>query len=297
MQSVTDADLRRAGSLPAHSMGRQPVALGSGFVHLPERGRFQHRCVDRNFLDCRQSSLFRGERTIVIGSFGPPVGFVSYFPIGFGGFAPSYVRPNRGSYGFEPATVFDPRGQPVPLGSPWPRGAATDVPERVVEQLAAPRRPTLADRAEAARLEGAADRNFRAGQFGRAVERYQQALERAPDNDDAQFKLGAALMAAGQYDAAGQTLRDALHRRPDWPHVAHDLRSLFSDDAAVRRVLAALERESRRLAADPDVPFLRGYLLYFTGERAAAAAIFRNPPRGAPAEHFTIFAEAIERQR
>ena len=217
-------------------------------------------------------------------------------PLGYPGFVPFYP-PLPAYYGPPPVTVFDRRAQPQRLEPVVPRGRAIDVPEQLVEQLAAPRRPTLADRAQAARLEGAGDRMFRAGHFSRAVERYRQTLDRAADNDEAKFKLGAALVAASQYDEGGQVLREALHRRPDWPHVPHDLRALFPDDAAIRRVLDNLERESRRPAADPDVPFLRGYFLYFTGDREAAAAIFRNPPRGGPTEHFTIFAEAIERQR
>ena len=138
---------------------------------------------------------------------------------------------------------------------------------------------------------------FQAGYFGRAVERYQQALEQVPDSDEVRFKLGAALVAAGQYDQAGQLLRDALRQRPDWPHVAHDLRTLFADEAAIRRTLDNLDREARRLNADSDVPFLHGYVLYFSGRQDAAEAIFRALPPGQAGEHVQVFLDAIQRRR
>jgi Flp pilus assembly protein TadD len=220
-------------------------------------------------------------------------------PFGFGGFVPFYSWPGPVFYDAPVAGPFaspaelQPRIEPV-----LPRGVTTDIPERLVEQLIAPpRRPTLAQRAEAARLEGAGDRVFRAGLFGRAAERYGQALEKAPDSDETRFKLGAALVASGQYHRASQTLREALRQRPDWPHVAHDLRGLFPDEAAILRTLDALERELQRPNANPHAAFLRGYILYFSGEREAAEAIFRDLSRDQATEHVRAFLDAIERMR
>src|SRR6185503_6313290 len=106
--------------------------------------------------------------------------------------------------------------------------------------------PNLTQRAQAARLEAGGDTMFRAGYFVRAAERYQQALTHTPDNDNAQFKRGAALVGAGHYGEALRVLRDALRVRPDWPFVQHDLTTLFPDDAAIAKVLDSLDREARR---------------------------------------------------
>ena len=239
--------------------------------------------------------------------FGPPFGFAPFGvgpfdPWGFGGFAPVYVWPepvfHRPTFFVPaPAQVIDPR---VPARFVQPAvapGGTTDIPERLIDDLISKRRPNLAQRAQAARLEGAGDRMFQAGHFARAAERYKQALGQTPENDEAKFKRGAALAAAGQYDEAGRVLRDALRDRPDWPFVPHDLRTLFPDEAAVVQTLENLDRESRRPTADNDVPFLRAYVLYFSGQRAAAEAVFRNPPEGGSTTHYEIFQEAIARQR
>ena len=248
---------------------------------------------------------FYCETVSTVDFFGPPIGFApfgaaAFDPFGFGGFGPVYSWPAPAFsgpvfFGPAPGPVIDQRVPPR-FAQPAPRGT-TDIPERLIDDLIGRRHPTLAQRAQAARLEGAGDRLFQAGHFARAAERYRQALGQTPDNDDAKFKRGAALAAAGQFGEAGRTLRDALHDRPDWPFVAHDLRTLFPDDAAIAGVLEKLDRESRRPDADRDAAFLRAYILYFTGERAAAAAIFQNPPAGGSTTHYEVFQEAIERQR
>jgi len=252
---------------------------------------------------------FYCETVSTVEFFGPPVGFgpfvaAPFDPIGLGGFGPVTVWPEPVFYGPvffgpapAPARVIDPRVPPRFVQPTVAPGGTTDIPERLIDDLIGKRRPSLAQRAQAARLDGAGDRMFQAGHFARAAERYQQALGQTPDNDEAKFKRGAALVAAGQYGEAGRVLREALRDRPDWPYVPHDLRAIFPDDAAVAGVLEKLDRESRRPDADNDTAFLRAYVLYFTGQRAAAEAIFRNPPAGGSTTHFEIFREAIERQR
>ena len=249
-------------------------------------------------------------------AFGPP-GTVFAGQYGFGGFTPFAVEPVPivvlpppvifvpppvvvvpPPAAFAPrAELFNPRA-PSPLIAPAaPRGETTDIPKRLVDQLVHRARPTLAQRAQAARLEGSGDRLFRDGHFDRAAERYQQALAQTPDNEELSFKRGEALIGVGRYDEAGRVLRDALRERPDWPFVAHDLRKFFPDEDSIRRTLEALRREAQKPTADPDVPFLEAYIHYFSGQREAAEPIFRNPPEGGPVRHFQIFVDAIDRQR
>jgi hypothetical protein len=239
---------------------------------------------------------------------GPPLGIVPgspFGPFGFGGFAPVllwnepvFLRPAPAvivpNGGLNPVEPFGGVQIVPPLA---PRGATTDIPERVVEDLLGRRRPSLAQRAQAARLEAAGDTMFRAGYFARAAERYQQTLAQTPDNDEAQFKRGAALAAAGHYSEAIRVLRDALHHRPDWPFVQHDLVTLFPDQASIDKLLGNLEREARRPDAEPDVVFLSAYILYFSGHRDAAEVFLRNPPGGIVPAHFQLFLQAIDRSR
>ncbi len=79
--------------------------------------------------------------------------------------------------------------------------------------------------------------------------------------------------------------------------IRRQVRALFPDEDALHRVLDRLQRELRRPDAGNDLLFLQAYLLYYSGQREAAEAIFRNPPPGGSTGHFTIFQEAIERQR
>jgi hypothetical protein len=277
----------RGGKPFAGRMERRGHIFPHGFCGSPFRGYF--------FVDVVTSWDF----------FGPPIPFV---PFGASPFDPF-------GFGFTPFVVWNEPlfVPPAPLIRPdigpqaEPRGAAqvvppipartptTDIPERIVEDLLGRRRPNLTQRAQAVRLEAGGDTMFRGGYFARAAERYQQALTYAPDNDEAQFKRGAALAAAGHYGEALRTLRDALRARPDWPFVQHDLTTLFPDDAAIAKVLDNLDRELRRPDPDGDPLFLRAYIMYFSGQRAAAEAIFRNPPGNVAPPYYQVFQQAIER--
>jgi hypothetical protein len=242
------------------------------------------------------------------------VAFDAFAPIPFGPFDPFAFGP------WPPVVLWNdpillpplapPRGNVAPAPGPEARGGvrivpnppanapATDVPERIVEDLLITRhRPTLAQRAQAARLEAGGDTMFRSGYYSKAAERYAQTIAQTPDRDEAKFKRGAALTAAGQYGDASRVLRDALRERPDWPFVNHDLLSLFPDAAAIERVFENLDREARRPDAEVDIPFLRAYLLYFSGSRDAAAALFRNPPGGAAPPHYQVFQRALDQGR
>jgi hypothetical protein len=250
---------------------------------------------------------FFAESAVSFDFFGPaweifPFGAAPFGPFGFGGFVPLVFWNEPGP---APAMVMPPAGVPpnevrggaqiVPPVDP--RSPTTDIPERLVEDLLGPRRPNLAQRAQAARLEAAGDTTFHAGHFARAADRYQLALAQTPDNDDVRFKRGVALAAAGHYSEAIRVLREALHGRPDWPFVPHDLLTLFPDQAAIDKLLENLDRESRRANAETDLAFLRAYILYFSGRREAAEAIFRNPPGAVVPAHFQLFLQAIERAR
>jgi Tetratricopeptide repeat len=270
-----------------HLERRVPICL-DGFCGPPFRGCF--------FVDVVTNWDF----------FGPPIPLI---PFGAGPFdpfcfgimpvvawnEPIFVRPALPPVRPEIVQPGEPHGA-VQIVPPTPaRTPTTDVPERVVEDLLGRRRPNLAQRAQAARLEAGGDSMFRAGYFARAAERFQQALAYTPDDDDAQFKRGAALAAAGHHGEALRVLREALRTRPDWPFVQHDLTTLFPDEAAIAKVLDSLEREARRPDPEGDPQFLRAYIMYFSGRRAEAEAIFRNPPGNVVPPYYQTFQQAIER--
>jgi tetratricopeptide repeat protein len=272
--------------------------------------RMEHRMP--LFLDGFWGSPFRSYYFVdVVTSwdfFGPPMPFVPFAgapfdPFGFGVAPlilwnePIFVRPPFAMARPDVAPAVEPRGAVQIVPTVPARAATTDIPERVVEDLLGRRRPSLAQRAQAARLEAGGDTMFRAGHYVRAAERFQQALGFTPDNDEAQFKRAAALIGAGHYADALRALRDALRTRPDWPFVQHDLTAIFPDDAAIARVLDSLEREARRPDPEGDPEFLRAYIMYFSGQRAAAEAIFRNPPGNVVPPYYQVFQQAIERAR
>lgn len=180
-----------------------------------------------------------------------------------------------------PLLVTDPRpGGRVDDGVARPtRDGVNDVDPRSVERLvAASRRPSLDELAQAVRLQAAGDRNFRSGHFGNAVLRYQESLAIDRTRDEARFRLGAALIADAQYPSAMRVLRTALRERPDWPFNDNSVRDLFASDAALHAVLDSVERAADEAELSTELRFLAAYLLYFGGRRDEAIRRFRDPP-------------------
>jgi hypothetical protein len=117
---------------------------------------------------------------------------------------------------------------------------------------------------------------FRSGKYGLALFRFQQACDVDPNHARAFFLLGQAHLALGQHREAIEAIQDGLRLQPDWP--TRDFRprvELYADNLDDwldhrRRLDDVISRNPQ----DAIALFLRGYVLWFDGQRPQAANWF-----------------------
>src|SRR5262249_2801487 len=95
----------------------------------------------------------------------------------------------------QPATPFDPfhRGIPLPPG------------------------PASNPRDENKRLTKLANQAFAEQQYGRAAERFRQALDVWPEDGEGHFLLAQTYFTMGKYHEAVDAIETGIHLLPDWP--------------------------------------------------------------------------------
>jgi tetratricopeptide (TPR) repeat protein len=118
---------------------------------------------------------------------------------------------------------------------------------------------------------------FAAGEYGRAMERFERAAQLSPNDALPIFLRAAAEFALGKYTDAAATIVKGLKLRPDWPAEKFSIVELYGRNVAE----AALHHEqlAQAVAANPAEPallFLHGYHLWFRDRRVEAAGFFRQ---------------------
>jgi len=114
---------------------------------------------------------------------------------------------------------------------------------------------------------------FAAGEYGRAADRFRAA---APTDPLAFFLLAQARTARGEYAEAVAAVRDGMRKLPDWPRSRFRIVDVYGDRREpLADHLTALRAAATARAVDPAARFLYAYHLWFAGERAAAAKVFR----------------------
>jgi Flp pilus assembly protein TadD len=142
-----------------------------------------------------------------------------------------------------------------------------------------PRPPAPADdpREEAERLEELGRESFMDLEYGRAAQRFQQAVRLAPTRPMPRFLLAQALVAQGKYHEAHEAILEGLKLKPDWP--TEKFRPVELYGPAVGEYpehLAALEEARRRHPDDPVLLFLLAYQLWFDGRKEEARPLLRR---------------------
>lgn len=163
-----------------------------------------------------------------------------------------------------------------PLKQPaFPLVARPDLIHGAPPAAAGERKPNPKD--EAARQVRLAQAAFAAEEYGRAVERLDEAIKAQPKEPLPRFLLAQVRFARGEYAEAVAAVRDGLALAPDWPATDFTPKPLYA--GAPARFDEQL-KDLRRAAADrPDdvtVQFLLGYQLWFNGERGEATRLFRR---------------------
>jgi Flp pilus assembly protein TadD len=107
------------------------------------------------------------------------------------------------------------RGGPVSYGNPFYKHVR-HLPENRPEAQEAQDKPTALSREMSAQeLEYHGDALLRRGHLAGAYAKYEQALAKAPDNQDIQVKMARVLTCGGFHDDALKLLEAVIHRQPD----------------------------------------------------------------------------------
>lgn len=114
-------------------------------------------------------------------------------------------------------------------------------------------------------------------QYGRAAEQLAFAIAATPADPVPYFLLAQVRTATGDYAGAVAAIRDGMTRDPDWPVSTFRVRELYGRfPARFDDHFAELKAVSAANPGDPTLAFLVGYHLWFLGDKADAAKLFRR---------------------
>lgn len=182
---------------------------------------------------------------------------------------PSVPTPNVG-----PSAIPGPLmgGLPAAVNSsPLDPAALAAAMERPAVSAAG--RASRRDRERAEERVKVGDRLFRAKDYRRAAERYQQAVDADPGDARPYVRLAQLAVARGRYAEAADHLREAQAAQPGWQRRAGDVQNLFGDPADFDAVLNRLESHLQTHPDDRDAWLVLGAELYLTGRRDRAADV------------------------
>jgi tetratricopeptide (TPR) repeat protein len=150
-------------------------------------------------------------------------------------------------------------------------------PKKPEPDLPRPPAPEDDPRDEHARLVRAGRSAFADQEYGRAAQRFRQAVRLLPAEPEPYFLLAQALLAQGSYYDAFDAIRDGMRRRPDWPTARFRPIELYGRHLdEYTALLRATERALARFPRDPELLFVRGYVLWFDGRKEEARPYFRK---------------------
>jgi hypothetical protein len=196
-----------------------------------------------------------------------------------GGFRP--VRPPGPPKGPEAPPARPPAPKEKPK-EPEPK-AKPNVPEPP-----RPPRPEADPRAEGARQIGLGRGAFAAGEYGRAAQRFRQAVHVNPNDALAYFLLAQAEVALGKYDQAVDAIQTGMKIEPDWPAAKFRPVQLYDGNVAdLPEHLQALEDALTRHPDDAVLLFLYAYELWFDGRQEEARPLFQRAAAVAPDRSFS----------
>jgi len=168
-----------------------------------------------------------------------------------------------------PQTPWVPTANPVgPIFPDLSRLAAADAAAHPAT------RPRTRDVSRAKELMELGDRLFRAGNFLRAAERYEQSVRADPDRAAPRARLAQVALVRGKYQDAANKLREAQTAEPGWLATAGDLRAIYPEPAEYARHVAKLEAHLQAEPEDRDGWLVLGALWYLSGRSQKAADVF-----------------------
>ncbi|WP_422926938.1 tetratricopeptide repeat protein [Singulisphaera sp. PoT] len=200
-----------------------------------------------------------------------------YSTVGAGGVPVAFNAPNSmfgppAPYpGPAPAPGFSPAWNGYGLAGPLPavpRPAAAPNPQPAVQQKKA------GDEARAKQYVTFGDRLFRAGNYRKAEERYEQAARTDPHSAIPRARLAQIALVRGQYHEAANHLREAQTAEPGWLTKPFDIQSLYAEPGDFARQVAKLESHLQAEPQDRDGWLVLGAQWYLSGRTEKASDVF-----------------------
>lgn len=153
------------------------------------------------------------------------------------------------------------------LGGPMPPQAPQ------AQSLARPRLRRV-DASRRDELVTIGDRLFRAGNFKRAGERYQQALRVDPDAAAPRVRLAQVALKREDYVEAARRIRESVDAEPDWLPRANGVQAIYGEPGDFDLVISRLESHVLNQPGDRDAWLILGAQYYLAGKTRLAADVF-----------------------
>ena len=220
-------------------------------------------------------------------------GYRPYYYPGYAYYAPLYGYSYVSAYAYEPyvTRIYDDGGYTVDRSyAPSPAAgqvvvdpSATQAATQPVEAAPAGGYQPLTE-AISGSLVGEGNAAFAAGKYDDARRMYVRAVLADERDGYAKLLYAVANFALGDYELAATALRRALLTTPQLIDNPVDVRTLYTDPAALDAQLAALEAYVDARAADHEAMLLFGYLLFSRGVADRAASLFERLAAADPSD-------------
>jgi hypothetical protein len=186
------------------------------------------------------------------------------------------IDPDNRARARQPFKPDQPPAPPPERGKP-PKKELPGPPPR----LPRPPGPNADPKQESLRLIDLGKDAFANQEYGRAAERFRQAIDADPNAALPHFLLAQAEVALGKYRVAYDSIQKGLILDPGWPARRFRPVELYGDNLADYDAhLNALEDVRVANPGDAVLLFLSGYELWFDGRKDEARVLFE---RAAPA--------------
>jgi len=118
------------------------------------------------------------------------------------------------------------------------------------------------------------DRLFRAKNWKRATQRYEQAIHANPGSAAPRVRLSQVALVRGDFTAAVNRLREAQATDPEWLEHPDDVEGLFAEPGDFHDQIAKLESHLQTQPKDRDAWLLLGAEWFLSGRTRPARDIF-----------------------
>jgi tetratricopeptide (TPR) repeat protein len=158
---------------------------------------------------------------------------------------------------------------------------------------------STSDAARTQQLMTFGDRLFRAGNYKKAEERYQQAMKTGGHLAAPYVRLAQLALVRGNYADAADRFREAEVAQPGWIITAPDIQPLFGEPTEFSRQIGRIESYVQAHPQDRNAWLVLGAEWFLSGRTSKAADVFRrlDDPNRKPDVALSAFLDASNRGR